>query len=192
MKKAAYAAAMAIVILVAAGCATTTFREEPKPPDRGTLLIGQVQVEIKDWPSREMNGIHRRNVQVYLYDTGKKKQNQITSHGDGAFYLVFTNVKKEIYIQGFIVKGSDRGGTSTISVEYGKRVILYPGKVNNMGRILCTVQTTGIRKMSTKTTSYDTVQDVKVDYEDIRQWFQLTFPDSAWNDKEWERVLHYK
>jgi hypothetical protein len=61
-----------------------------------------------------------------------------------------------------------------------------------MGRILCTVQTTGISKMSTKTTSYDSVQDVKVDYEDIRQWFQLTFPDSAWNDKEWERVLHYK
>jgi hypothetical protein len=65
-------------------------------------------------------------------------------------------------------------------------------RFNNMGRILCTVQTTGISKMSTKTTSYDSVQDVKVDYEDIRQWFQLTFPDSAWNDKEWERVLHYK
>jgi len=188
MKHAAYAAVMGVCILVAAGCATTAFREEPKAPDMQTLLIGQVQVEIKDWPDAEMNGVHKRNVQVYLYDNNEMKRYQITSHGDGVFYVVFPDEKKQIFIFGFVVKS----GGATITVDYKKWVNLYAGKVNNVGRITATVQTEGIAKRRTGSTEYNTSQDVKVEYGGIRQWFQLTFPDSEWNNKEWERVLHYK
>ena len=191
MKNAAYAAVMAACILIAAGCATTNFREEPVG-GMGTLVIGQVHVEITDWPSQEMNGVHKRNIQVFLYDIGEKEQIQVLSREDGAFYIVFPNTKKQIFLQGFVVKGMTRKGTSTVTVKYGKRVILYPGKVNNVGCIVCKIHTASISKKRTTRTEYDIIQNVEVDYEDIRQWFQLTFPDSAWNDKEWERVLHYK
>jgi len=182
--------AIALSLAIVTGCATTSFREEPKAPDRGTLLIGQVQVEIKDWPRKEMNGVHRRNVQVYLYDNNEKKRYQITSHGDGVFYVVFPDEKKQIFILGFVVKGNTLGGTNTINVDYRKWVDLYAGKVNNVGRITATVQTEGIAKQRTSNIVYDISQDVKVDYENIRQWFQKTFPESAWNNKEWVDIPH--
>ena len=186
MKKCAYGALMAAVILIAAGCATTTFRQEPRN-DMGTLMIGQVQIEVKDWPDAWLNGVHQSDILVYLVELGEMKEIRINSHKDGAFYLVLPNKKTKILLQGFEIKEP----LGRIWVPYNRGMILSAGKVNNVGRFMCTVQIEEAVKKRTKYTEYNATKEVNVHYLDVWRWFQRSFPESAWNDREWESLKHY-
>jgi len=188
MKNMAYVAVIVVFVLVAVGCATTTFREEPKPPDRGTLLIGQVQVESKSKSNKWRSYVTKRNINVYLYDINEFEEYQVLTHGDGVFYIVLPNERKEILIQGFKV-GIPHSYTD---IKYIRCVTLHPGKVNNVGHFTCTVEIGSIVKEKANWIHREVTQDVKVDYEGVRKWFQSTFPDSAWNNREWVREPHFK
>jgi len=181
------------LIVLLTSCATTKFIAEPKTPDMGTLLIGQIEVHVSDWPEPSaMNGVHRRNIQVHLYDSAERKEIKMTSRGEGTFYLVSENRTKMIDISGFMVRTKIEGGpVSTLNLEYGKKVLLQDGKVNNVGRIIFIVEVIGQGPGRGNVGTYiQTSESYKVKFEDIKPWFRETFPESEWNNKEWVNALH--
>lgn len=188
MKKVAYAAVIAVIVLVAVGCATMSLRAKPKPPDEGTLLIGQVQIEFKSKSNKWRSHVADSGLTVFLYDIVEVEEYKLTTYDDGVFYIVFPNERKEIFIHGFR-RGIESSHTD---IKYSKRVTLYPGKANNVGHFTCTAEIGDIVKRRGNYIEREVTQDVKVDYEGVRKWLQSTFPDSAWNYREWVRVPHYK
>ncbi|HUT66725.1 MAG TPA: hypothetical protein VMZ05_11370 [Spirochaetota bacterium] len=126
--------AIALFLAIATGCATTKFRVEPESPEMDTLIIGQIEVTVTGWPPpTEINGIHERNVQVYLYDYFEGERVQLVSKGEGVFYLICSHDSRAIHIYGFVIAGKSKAGTSTLTLHYGKEFTPECGKVNNIG-----------------------------------------------------------
>jgi hypothetical protein len=184
MKKILFIVFTVLPLFFLIGCATTTFRVEPRAPDMDTLLIGQIEVHVSGWPSTEMNRVHKSNIQAYLYDYAEDKWTQVTTRDEGTFYLVTSHASNKFWIGGFLVGGKTRGGTSKISLDYGKAVVVQGGQVNNLGRIVSTVKVIGRKQVGTGT-KIDISTNYIVRYGEIQPWFKETFPDSEWNDKQW-------
>lgn len=173
------------LIVFLTSCATTKFIAEPEPTDMGTLFIGQIEVHISGWPGQSaMNGVHRRDIYVYLYDYVEHKEIKMTSREEGTFYLICDNSPKMIDISGFMVRRT-RFDTGILNLEYGKKVLLEAGKVNNVGRIIYVVEAMGQSPGMGDTINIQADVRYKVKFEDIKPWFRKTFPESEWNNKEW-------
>lgn len=187
MKKVLLLVFFILLIVFLTSCASTKFIVEPETPSMGTLLIGQIEVNVSGWPRpTAMNGVHKRDIEVHLYDYTRHKEITMTSKEEGTFYYVTDNNTKEINITGFEVNRVRGGGgdKSIVNLDYGKQIPLHKGKVNNVGHIIYTIEVTGQSPGMANRTKIEANVWYKVSG-DIRQWFKKTFPESEWNNKEW-------
>ena len=176
--------------LLIGGCATTARITEPTSPG-STLLIGRIKVICTGFPSSmHANGDHTHGVMVKLRDVSNEIIS-IRAHGaDGLLYLVDPDIERYTIVQIHLQVGTSRTITN---LRHGTRDSIYikVNSVNNLGDIL--LRYDYVSKKPAEYTKAGTHTEMKVNssleykdnYDEVKAWFEDTYPESAWNNKTW-------
>ncbi len=187
-----FASIILIFVLIAflGSCATTARITEPTSPG-STLLIGRIKVICTGFPSSmHANGDHTNGVIVKLRDVSNEIIS-IRAHGaDGLLYLVDPDIERYTIVQIHLQTGT---GSSTLNLRLGTRdsIHIKGNSVNNLGDIL--LRFDYVSKKAAEYTKAGTHTEVKVNtsleykdnYDEVKAWFEETYPESAWNNKNW-------
>ena len=176
--------------LLIGGCATTARITEPTSPG-STLLIGRIKVICTGFPSKwHANGDHTNGVMVKLRDVSNEIIS-IRAHGaDGLLYLVDPDIDRYTIVLLHVQVGTSR---TLLDLYYRTSDPIYikGNSVNNLGDILWRCDY--VSKKAAEYTKSGTHTEIKINnslvykdnYDEVKAWFEETYPESAWNNKNW-------
>jgi hypothetical protein len=177
------------------GCATTSKIKEPVSVD-STLIVGRITVTCNNFPDNwHINGEHKSGIIVHLQNFKTDETTSVRSKGPDGLLCIY-DIYDSYKITSFTFENMAGGWVSTINYNssYPKVIKIKKGSVNNLGDIYW-VETFGPKteKVYTKTKRYQTgtsTQELifKDNYDEVKDWFQNTYPDSNWNNKNWTNL----
>jgi len=182
-----------ISFLLIGGCATTSRITEPTSPD-SALLIGRIKLTCTEFPKTwNINGDHPNGVVVYLANVSTKEIIKVRSRGsDGLFYLIDLDVDKYVIVAFSFQSGGSR---HTVNLGFETKDVRYfeikRNFVNNLGDIKwrskyeTKVGTEWSKAGSTTTFSVKDSYNYLGNYDEVKSWFEETYPESDWNNKNW-------
>ncbi len=186
-----------IVLIIIGGCATTSRITEPYNAD-STLLVGRIMLTCTDFPNQwHVNGEHTNGIEVNLRHMSTNKVVSAKARGyDGLFYLINPAIGK-YRIERFTLETG--GSRYRINLQYAPRKDTYfnveSNAVNNLGDIewyeKCEAEAS---KEYTPGGSYTTLittesHNYKHNYAQLKSWFTKTYPDSGWNNMNWNNAF---
>jgi hypothetical protein len=185
-----------VFISISGGCATTPKIKDPPTPESG-LLVGRIKLTCTDFPgSWGVNGDHTGGIEIYFRNVSTKEIISVKSSGeDGFFYILHPPEGGLILYDMKFVKKSARQ-TTTLPYRFEEVIGLgiKPSSVNNVGDIHWSnhAETRESKEYSQKgshaTLHAESSHEFRFNYKEVENWFKKTFPDSAWNDKNWVSV----
>jgi hypothetical protein len=170
------------------GCATTGPKPtspapftEPANSD-STLLIGRITLTCENFPANwHVEGEHKRGIVMDLKNVNTNEIIKIKSKGsDGLFYLLDTPGYYEIVKFEYGIKSGRYWSTLTITGQY--LINIEKGIVNNLGDIHCTWTYVETMKRGHAKVQFNE------NYDEVKEWFQMTYPESSWNNVNWSEV----
>ena len=178
------------VLIIIGGCATTARITEPTSPS-STLLIGRIKVTCTGFPSGwNANGDHANGVIVKLRDVSNEIISIRARGADGLLYLVDPDIDRYTIVQIHLQTGT---GSHTLTLRQGTSdsIHIKGNSVNNLGDIL--LRFDYVSKKAAEYTKAGTYTEMKVNssleykdnYDEVKAWFEETYPESAWNNKNW-------
>lgn len=179
-----------IGMLLIGGCASTGKIKEPASTD-STLLFGRITLICKGFPGdMHLNGEHTFGIKVHLIDASTKETFYVRSHGvEGLFHIVDPD-GGQYFILGYEI---EKKVSPTLRVTMGYRaedtpyIVINKNSVNNLGDIRW-IETYDTRSKGDRTFTTIGSHDLLRNYAEVKNWFEETHPDSAWNGKNWVSV----
>ncbi len=184
------------VVIVIGGCATTSIITEPTNAE-STLLVGRIILTCTDFPRNwHVNGEHSTGITVAIRNMSTNKIISARSRGyDGMFYIINPDVGK-YKIEQFT---SETGGdlyrvTLMYAPPENTFFIVKKNTVNNLGdiewyekaEIEASKEHLGTKSQTRLFTTES--HNFKRNYAELKSWFAETYPDSAWNDMNWNSL----
>ncbi len=181
------------VLIIIGGCATTARITEPTSPS-STLLIGRIKVTCTGFPSKwHANGDHTNGVIVELKDVSNEIISIKARGADGLLYLVDPDIARYTIVQIHLQTGTSR---STLRLDHRTNDSIYikGNSVNNLGDIL--LRYDYVSKKAAEFSKRGTYTEIMVNrsleykgnYDEVKAWFEETYPESAWNNKNWVNI----
>lgn len=186
-----------IVLIIMSGCATTSKISEPTTAD-STLLIGRIKLTCSNFPNYvHVNGEHTKGITIDVRNMSTGEVLTTKSKGaDGLFY--FDNPDAGEYaIVGYNIttKGGNVRATFKYLYDTSNRFNITPNAVNNFGDIswVCVFETITDKEYSDRGASHTTANWSNEcyhigNYAEVKTWFKATYPDSAWNNINWNSL----
>ena len=181
------------LLIIAGGCATTARITEPTSPG-STLLIGRIKVTCTGFPNKlYANGDHADGVIVKLKDVSNEIISIRARGVDGLLYLVDPDIDRYTIVQIYLTTGSS---STRLRLDHRTNDSIYieGNSVNNLGDIL--LRYDYVSKEAKESTKSGTSTVIKVNrsleykgnYDEVKAWFEETYPESAWNNKNWVNI----
>ena len=180
--------------LIICGCATTARITKPTSPD-STMLMGRIRVICAGFSNQWFaNGEHTNGVEVVLKDISSNKTLTIIARGaDGLFHLVDPGSHRYTIIE-FNLQTGDPQTTFKLTHTTSDSFQIDENSVNNLGDIVWRCEyVSDISTEYGKSGSYTKVSvnswlEYKGNYDEVKSWFEETYPKSVWNNKKWENA----
>jgi hypothetical protein len=185
-----------IVLLIIGGCATTAKITE-QATGCGTLLVGRIEATCEDFAQMwNMNGRHTNNITIDLRNLSTNEAISIRSRGaDGIFYI--DDPEYGVYtIEKFSYTG--RGSRTTFSLYHllndgvifsiEKNAVYLLGDIEWYAKCIEKESKEYSRAASHYTYEVHTAHRYRKNFVELRNWFESTYPQSGWNDKNWINV----
>ncbi len=185
-----------IVFLIIGGCATTSKITEPTHAG-SILLVGRVKATCEEFEQMwNMNGEHTNNIEIDLRNLSTNEVTSVRSRGaDGVFYV--DDPKYGVYtIERFSY--TSRGSRTAFSLYHilndGVTFSIEQNAVYNLGDIewyaKCIKRES--KEYSEASTQYvfevQTTHYYQQNFAELKTWFENTYPDSSWNNKNWINI----
>ena len=171
-----------LAVLIAAALTSCASIKVPVPkPGQNTLVIGKFNVNTNANvmttlrnQSLSFQGTNAAGIFVYLKNNQTGRTVPVVTQKDGWF---FTNklaagqyTIERIYLE---PKTAERTLILTLSGPF-TAITIEEGKINNLGTVIIDVG--------------DETYTLRVDYNEITNDFENSFPDSEWNSYEWNNL----
>jgi hypothetical protein len=168
--------------------------QKPVGPE-STLLMGRIKVICTNFPKNyEANGDYTKGITIVLKDEWNNIISVTSRGNDGFFHLVdpkFTNYT----IIRFSIEIAGTRQMLQLAIQAKDVFAIHKNSVNNLGDLLWRVN-----YQSSETTEYSAQGDTQTplnagtmieclaNYEEVKSWFESTYPESEWKNKNWENI----
>jgi hypothetical protein len=176
------------------GYAKSAKLKEPTGPE-STLLMGRIQLIGSNFPRNSaVNGVHTKGITIDLKDETNNFI-YVTSRGDdGLFYVAdprFTHYR----IVGLSIQLHESNVTWDIRYPTNDALTIQQNSVNNLGDILWRIDyglsdTTEYKSRGPSQTRFSAriMIEYKMNYDEVKIWFEETYPKSVWINKDWNEI----
>jgi hypothetical protein len=181
-----------ICILIIGGCAGIPRITEPANED-SSLLVGRITITAEKFPSQwRIKGDYTDGIVMHLFNRNTIEIINVRSRGDDGLLYLLIDTPGRYAITGFTFKKKEGSTTSTLRYKTSDPHIIDidAGTVNNLGdmhwieKFESTTYKAGGKSRGKSSKELRFIEN----YDQVREWFQQTYPDSSWNKKNWINV----
>jgi hypothetical protein len=186
-----------VVLIITGGCATTSRITEPTNAE-STLLVGRIILACTNFPGNwHVNGEHSNGIMVDFRNISTNAVVSVKARGyDGIFYVVDPEAGGYI-VEKFTIETS--GGRHRVLLRHETNEYTFfkiqRNAVNNLGDIrwFASYESMESKEYARRGGSKgiyraNTSHTYELNFTELKDWFGETYPDSAWNNKNWNNL----
>jgi hypothetical protein len=175
------------------GCASTGKIKEPSHTE-STLLIGRIKVTCNDFPREwKINGEHTKGVIIYLVNVSTNKVTKLKCNNKYGMFCLTNPDASQYILAGFVLRKEIVRTTFTGSHQIKNTYMdIQKNSVNNLGDMEWIETYKGQQKRGGGSSWYESTGThiFLLNYGELEDWFRETYPESAWNRKNWHDVRY--
>jgi hypothetical protein len=189
-----------IVILILGGCASSGKITEPTHAE-SVLLVGRIKATCEEFEEMwNMNGEHTDKIEIDIRNLSTNEMTTVRSKGaNGVFYV--NEAQYGVYtIERFSY--TSRGSRTVFNLGHllndGVNFTLDQNAVYNLGDIewYAKCKKRESKEYKDKGAQYiyevETMHYYQENFNALKVWFEATYPESSWNNRNWINVEYTK